>query len=186
MPIIVVWQDWHSAGKYLNGDLQLQTAYLGLGSNSEDAGEKLTLAQERIEALPDCIIEKVSARYVTEPQGFADQPWFSNMVMALSVGPSWTAWSLLQQLLRIELELGRVRNPANRFGPRTIDIDLLLFGKESSGNPDCTLPHPRMQLRAFVLVPLMDIAPDLRIKGTSVRTMLSGIRYRLEGNVIYQ
>lgn len=164
----------------------MQNAYLGLGSNSEDANVRLTLAQERIAALPDIAIGKVSALYRTEPQGFADQPWFSNMVVSLSVGPSWNAVDLLHQLLHIESGLGRVREPGNRFGPRTIDIDLLLFGGETSDNPECTIPHPRMRERAFVLVPLVEIAPDLLIGGVSARTLLAGIRYRLEGNAIYQ
>lgn len=164
----------------------MRKTYLGLGSNSEDADVRLTLAQERIAALPDTILETVSSRYVTEPQGFADQPWFSNMVLHLSVGRSWNAVGLLRQLMRIELELGRVRDPGNRFGPRSIDIDLLLFGEETSDNPECILPHPRMRERAFVLVPLVEIAPDLRIEGASVSTLLARIRYRLEGNAIYQ
>lgn len=161
-------------------------AYLGLGSNSGDADGRLTLAQERVAALPDSILENVSSRYVTEPQGFADQPWFLNMALALSVGPSWSPFALLRRLLDIELELGRVREPGNRFGPRAIDIDLLLFGNEKSDDPYCTLPHPRMRERAFVLVPLVEIAPNLHIEGVAVKKLLGDIRYRLEGNAIYQ
>ncbi len=164
----------------------MHTVYLGLGSNSDDAESRLALAQERIAALPDIAIVKASSRYVTEPQGYADQPWFSNMVLALSVGPLWNAPTLLQRLLQIEQELGRVRDPGNRFGPRTIDIDMLLFGGETSDDPFCLLPHPRMCERAFVLVPLAEIAADVQVAGVPVSTLLAKIQYRLEGKAIYQ
>lgn len=186
MPIIRAWQDWFAAVSRANGGLLVHKVYLGLGSNSEDAESRLILAQARIAALPDIAIANMSSRYLTEPQGYANQPWFSNMVLSLSVGSSWDAPTLLQQLLQIELELGRVRDPDNRFGPRTIDIDMLLFGEETSSDPFCLLPHPRMHERAFVLVPLAEIAPDVQIGGVPVSTLLAKIQYRLEGKAIYQ
>lgn len=160
--------------------------YLGLGSNSEDATVKLALAQERIANLPDIVPGRVSSLYHTEPQGYADQPWFCNMVMAVTAEQSWEPASLLEHLLAIETELGRVRDANNRFGPRSIDIDLLLFGTLTSNDPLCLLPHPRMSQRAFVLVPLMEIASSICINGVAIGTLLKNITYRLENGLIYQ
>ena len=94
---------------------------------------------------------------------------------------------LLEALLATEQALGRVRQGAVRFGPRTVDLDLLLFGNEVMNSERLTLPHPRMLERAFVLVPLAEIAPDLMLpQGMSVAEALGLLRYRRQGNVICQ
>ena len=91
-------------------------------------------------------------------------------------------------MLEKELELGRVRDAGDRFGPRVIDMDLLLFGQEvHDADPHLILPHPRMHERAFVLVPLAEIAPRLIVPGLdSVENLLKKLDYRLEGSDIFQ
>lgn len=126
--------------------------------------------------------------YVTEPQGFKEQPWFHNQVLELECGPTWTPEAMLEGLLKVEQELGRQRNDRQqRFGPRIIDLDLLLFGDCVRETPRLTLPHPRMRGRAFVLVPLQDIAPDLVFPdGQSLGAALSALSFALDGNRISQ
>lgn len=105
--------------------------------------------------------------------------------MALELGPGWTAKGLLAALGAIETDLGRVRDPARRFGPRTLDLDILVYGRERLDEPELTVPHPRLRQRAFVLAPLADIAPDLEIpdgQGGSVALALSKIPFKISGN----
>lgn len=161
-------------------------AYVGLGSNSVDAQTKIEDAKTRLQVLPDVSIVRQSALYLTEPQGFAEQPWFTNQVIECELGRQWNAPSFLAECLAIETALGRVRDPGNHFGPRTIDIDLLLFDTETSDNPFCIVPHPRMCQRAFVLVPLMEIAPHLQIGGEKIDMVLARIEHSVVGRKIYQ
>ena len=95
---------------------------------------------------------------------------------------------LMKRFLGIETLLGRVRSPdpALRFGPRAIDIDMLLFDDVVSDDPVCVLPHPRLSRRAFWLVPLLDIAPDIRIGGVRAERLLSRLKWRLEDDKIFQ
>lgn len=145
-------------------------AYISLGSNLSDKGRdpahNLTLAVAEL-AAAGLVPMALSQVYRTEPQGYTDQPWFSNQVAALDCPKSMTPEALLDLLLTIERKLGRVRStdPNLRFGPRVIDLDILLFGEEQRQDAALTLPHPRMHERAFVLVPLLEIAPDLRLPG---------------------
>lgn len=106
--------------------------YVGLGSNCTDAEAVLGRARDGIAALPKLRLTAVSPVYSTEPQEFTDQPWFLNQVVELLPAPCWRPRSLLESLLRLETELGRVRSPdpAMRYGPRVIDADLLLYGEE--------------------------------------------------------
>lgn len=137
-------------------------------------------------------IEAASPVYRTEPQGMRDQPWFANQVLqVLYNGPG--ALDLLAALLGIEKDLGRVRagesgaGSPERFGPRILDLDLLLFGHEVRTAEPLILPHPRMRERAFVLVPLADLAPDLAFPdGESLAACLARLDYRVEGDRIYQ
>ncbi|MBO4314320.1 MAG: 2-amino-4-hydroxy-6-hydroxymethyldihydropteridine diphosphokinase [Desulfovibrio sp.] len=162
--------------------------FVGLGSNCDGAEEMLLRAEKEIASLPDVAILARSPFYRTEPQGYADQPWFTNAVIRLAVGGRWDARGLLSSLLAIESRLGRVRSkdPALRFGPRAIDLDLLLFGDRHSQDPGCRLPHPRMTERAFVLIPLRDIAPGLTIGGKTVETHLAALAWRKVGDKIFQ
>lgn len=141
-------------------------AYISLGSNLSAKGFspahnlELAVAELTAAGLAPVALSQV---YRTEPQGYADQPWFSNQVAALDCPESMTPDALLELLLAIERKMGRVRslNPALRFGPRVIDLDILLFGDERRDSEILTLPHPRMHERAFVLVPLLELAPAL-------------------------
>lgn len=163
-------------------------AFVGLGSNSSEAENMLARAREGLAGLPDLRLGAISPVYSTEPQGYADQPWFLNQVVELLPLPLWRPQSLLAAMLRLETALGRVRSPdpALRYGPRAIDADLLLFGEERCSDPACRLPHPRLVQRAFVLVPLLDIAPHIQIEGVAAAHWLSLLDYRLDGSRIFQ
>jgi 2-amino-4-hydroxy-6-hydroxymethyldihydropteridine diphosphokinase len=130
--------------------------YLALGSNlgERDANLKAALAALK----PDVRIDRVSSVYDTAPQLVLDQPRFHNI--ACSGRTQLDPFALLRLAKHIERELGRIAGP--RYGPRLIDIDLLLYDDLIIDTPELVVPHPRMAERAFVLVPLAEIAPDLR------------------------
>ncbi|EFM10857.1 2-amino-4-hydroxy-6-hydroxymethyldihydropteridine pyrophosphokinase [Paenibacillus curdlanolyticus YK9] len=130
--------------------------YVALGSNLGDRGETLERAIERLAAHEDIVVERVSDVYETDPVGYTDQPAFLNMAAAIRtrLGPE----ELLDALQAIEQQLGRVR--LVRWGPRTVDLDLLMYGDISQDTERLTLPHPRMMERAFVLVPLRDVLTE--------------------------
>jgi 2-amino-4-hydroxy-6-hydroxymethyldihydropteridine diphosphokinase len=130
-------------------------AYLGIGGNIGDRLENMRSTVRRIgERYP---IVSVSSIYETEPVGYLDQPAFLNA--AVTVDAPDDPHVFFRNLLEVELALGRKRMFAN--APRTIDIDLLLFGDRVIDDADLTVPHPRMHERAFVMVPLSEIAPDV-------------------------
>jgi len=133
------------------------TAYLSLGSNLGDRLGRLREAIARLRELDGTSVERVSSVYESEPVGVTEQPRFLNL--ALQIKTTLEPLELLRAAKRIERELGR--RPGPRWGPRPIDIDLLLYGDEAVETPELTLPHPEMMKRAFVLVPLGEIAPDL-------------------------
>lgn len=138
------------------------TAYVGLGAN---IGESLPRLREAVNAflvLPDTRLVACSSFYRSAPIGITQQPDFVNAVCALDT--ALPASALLNRLLQIEHEHGRVRGP-DPGGPRTMDLDLLLYGTERSDTDALTLPHPRMHERRFVLLPLNEIAPTLEIPG---------------------
>ncbi len=165
----------------------MQQAFVCLGSNQGDAQRHLERACQEIAALPGVADVVASRVYRTEPQGRKDQPWFLNQVLRLNCTDELNAVTLLDAMLTIEAEMGRVRNATDRFGPRVIDIDLLLFGNERRETPHLTLPHPRMTERAFVLVPLEELAPCLRLPdGRTVRNLLETLDYRLSDSRIFQ
>jgi 2-amino-4-hydroxy-6-hydroxymethyldihydropteridine diphosphokinase len=162
-------------------------AYVCLGSNDMRAADMLARARRCMERLPDMRLGAVSPVYHTEPQEHRQQAWFLNQVVELFPGDRWNAVKLLKTLLDIELRLGRVRDSAaERSGPRVIDTDLLLYGNERSTRAECLLPHPRMTRRAFVLVPLLDIAPDICIDDARATSLLACLNYRIKGNRIFQ
>jgi 2-amino-4-hydroxy-6-hydroxymethyldihydropteridine diphosphokinase len=132
----------------------LPPVFLGLGSNRGDRAGALAKAEERLAAKGFRTTAR-SALYLTEPVGGPPQEWFLNAVLQgeTPLAPE----ELLAAGLEVERDLGRVRG--ERFGPRTIDIDLLLYGTERREGPGLTLPHPRMHERLFVLAPLAEIAP---------------------------
>ena len=129
-------------------------AFLALGSNLGDRERHLRTA---IAAIPDLVA--VSPLYETDPVGDADQGPYLNAVVELDTDRS--ARELLELCQALERDAGRVRDPDRRFGPRTLDADVLLVGDARVDEPDLQVPHPRMWERGFVLVPLADLAPDL-------------------------
>jgi 2-amino-4-hydroxy-6-hydroxymethyldihydropteridine diphosphokinase len=145
----------------------LTDAYLSLGSNIGDREANLRAALDRLQPT------RVSPLYETEPVDYADQAWFLNLVA--EVRTELTPRELLAKTQAIEQDLGRVRTIAK--GPRTIDIDILLFGDTVLRESELEIPHPRMAERRFVLRPLADIAPELQhsITHRTVREMLDAL-----------
>jgi 2-amino-4-hydroxy-6-hydroxymethyldihydropteridine diphosphokinase len=131
-------------------------AYLSLGSNVGDRGAQLHDAVARLSAAGR--VTAVSSFYETEPVEFTEQPWFLNCAVALQTNQ--TPPQLMAQILEIEQEMGRKRLQSK--GPRTIDIDILLFDNEIVNSPEVTIPHPAMHERRFVLEPLAEIAPEAK------------------------
>jgi len=139
----------------------MHTAIIGMGGNlPSPAGPPeatLTAAALRLDSLGE--VTHRSSLYKTEPVGFADQPRFVNAVVALDTGLEPRA--LLNSLLAIELEFGRDRRAGVRNGPRTLDLDLLLFGGVKLNEPGLEIPHPRIASRTFVLIPLAEISAQI-------------------------
>jgi 2-amino-4-hydroxy-6-hydroxymethyldihydropteridine diphosphokinase len=136
-------------------------AYVGLGANLGPREETLRRAVELIDRTPGVDVLAVSELRETEPVGAVDQPPFLNGAVALET--SLSARELLDLLLDVERELGRVRN--ERWGPRLVDLDLLLYGAETIAEPGLRVPHPRLHERRFALEPLAELDPDLVIPG---------------------
>ena len=128
-------------------------AYIALGSNMGNREDLLTQAMRLMDQNPDIAISKGSCIYETAPVGYLEQPAFLNM--AAAVRTTLSPLSLLHTLLELEQRLGRVRH--QRWGPRTIDLDLLLYNDVILDQEELTLPHPRMMERSFVLVPLREV-----------------------------
>jgi 2-amino-4-hydroxy-6-hydroxymethyldihydropteridine diphosphokinase len=130
-------------------------AYVGLGSNLGDRMANLERAASLLDAVDGVRVVRTSAVYETAPVGGPEQPAFLNAVAEVDVDGS--ARFLLEACLGVEAAMGRVRT--ERWGPRVIDLDVLLFGDERIAEPDLVVPHPRMSERAFVLLPLADLLP---------------------------
>lgn len=144
-------------------------------------------AVARLEKYEGIDPEVWSDTYQTEPQGLKDQPWFTNQVVRFAVDPElWAPHGFLSTLQAVEGQMDRVRGVKN--GPRTIDLDLILFGDEVlEGGAYLTIPHPRAKERAFVLHPLAEIEPELVFPdGTTVADALKKVDYRIEDKKIYQ
>jgi 2-amino-4-hydroxy-6-hydroxymethyldihydropteridine diphosphokinase len=145
------------------------TAYIGLGSNQGGPRAQIDRAFAELAGLPATRLAARSPLYRSAPLDAAGQPDFVNAVAAVETGLS--AAQLLEALQAIESRHGRER--AHRNAPRTLDLDLLLFGESAFASPTLTLPHPRMHERAFVLRPLLDLDPRAEIPGRgSARTLL--------------
>lgn len=136
-------------------------AYIALGTNIEPRETHFIKALERLTDSKEVEIKNISSIYETEPVGYTDQADFLNMLVEIET--SLEPIQLLDHCQEIENHLGRER--LIRFGPRTIDLDILLYGNESMDIERLTIPHPRMHERAFVLVPLVDLDKDLHIPG---------------------
>jgi 2-amino-4-hydroxy-6-hydroxymethyldihydropteridine diphosphokinase len=144
-------------------------AYIGLGSNLGEREGTLRAALQRLAELGEI---RVSSFRQTDPVGVTDQPRFLNAAAELST--DLPARDLLHALLAIERDLGRDRAREQRWGPRTLDLDLLLYGSDVIDEPGLTVPHPRLAERRFVLEPLHELAPGLVLPdGTRVGDLLS-------------
>lgn len=139
----------------------MSLAYIALGANLGDPAATVNAAFAALDQLPQSRLLAKSALYRTAPVGIAEQPEFVNA--AALIETTLAPEALLDALLAIEQAFGRVR--AERNGPRTLDLDILLYDDLTLATPRLTLPHPRLHLRAFVLQPLADLAPDLAIPG---------------------
>ncbi|MBN8482372.1 MAG: 2-amino-4-hydroxy-6-hydroxymethyldihydropteridine diphosphokinase [Xanthomonadales bacterium] len=137
-------------------------AHVGLGSNLDGPAMQVERAIVELAAMPSTRLVRRSRLFRTPPWGLSQQPEFVNAVAEVETGLA--PIELLGELLAIERRGGRVRDGV-RWGPRSIDLDLLLYGARSGREPGLELPHPRMHERAFVLVPLSDLDPDLQIPG---------------------
>lgn len=140
--------------------MNMERIYIGLGSNLAEPQEQLHAALAALKTLPRTHLAAVSSFYDSEPLGPADQPSYVNAVAALD--SDLEPLELLDALQEIERNQGRVRK-AERWGPRTLDLDILLFGDRQLAEPRLTVPHYHMQARPFVLYPLAEIAPDLHL-----------------------
>ena len=139
------------------GEQMEHTAYLSLGSNIGDRRENLRAAIAVLDAHPEIRVTSISPLYETKPVGYTDQPDFYNL--CLEVKTTLSPKKLHKFTSSTELELGRQRDL--KWGPRTIDIDILLMDQQVMDTAELTLPHPRMAERAFVMLPLADIAGDI-------------------------
>ncbi|MBK8889085.1 MAG: 2-amino-4-hydroxy-6-hydroxymethyldihydropteridine diphosphokinase [Dechloromonas sp.] len=139
----------------------MNTAYVALGANIGEPAATVLAAFTALAVLPESRVLRTSSLYRTAPVGLRNQPDFINAAAALET--TLGAEALLDALLDLEVRFGRHRRDRN--GPRTLDLDLLLYNDSKIDQPRLTLPHPRLHLRAFVLRPLAEIAPDLTIPG---------------------
>ena len=147
-------------------------AYVGLGSNLGDREGTLRAAVGRMRSLPETEVVRRSTLRDTDPVGNVDQPRFLNGAVELETGLS--ARALLGQLLELERAFGRDRHSVPALGPRTLDLDLLLYGDRQIDEPGLEVPHPRLHERRFALEPLADLNPALGVPGKgSVETLLA-------------
>ena len=150
----------------------MAVVYLGLGSNIGDRVHHLVRACATLQQHAAITVQAVSSLYKTDPVGVTEQEWFLNAVVCLDTTLSPTA--LLDVTQNTEQRLGRV--PTFRWGPRCIDIDILLYDDIEVRTPALTIPHASLRERAFVLVPLHEVAPDLSLpSGESVRDLLAAL-----------
>jgi 2-amino-4-hydroxy-6-hydroxymethyldihydropteridine diphosphokinase len=153
----------------------MATAFVGIGSNLGEPERQIAAALEQLAAEDGIELVAVSSLRDTEPVDYLDQPRFLNC--AAQVETELAPRELLERLLAIEARLGRVRGEGPRFGPRTIDLDLLLYGDETIDEPGLTVPHPRLAERRFALEPLAELAPGLDVPGLGrVQALLAGLQ----------
>lgn len=160
----------------MSADAVTQVAFVGLGSNIGDGLAILRAALSALDELPSTRVLRASGLYRTAAWGVTGQPDFINSVAMLETQRA--PRELLADMLEIERRAGRNRlaDGSDRWGPRTLDLDLLLYGEQVVDEPGLHVPHPHLHERAFVLVPLAEIAPDARIPGRgTVREAMNGM-----------
>ena len=152
----------------------MTTAYVGIGSNLGNPRKTIGAALDLLRAEAEIELLAVSSLRKTDPVGYESQPKFLNGAAALET--ELPPRKLLERLLAIEQQLGRIRRDTPRYGPRTIDLDLLLYGQETLAEPGLTVPHPRLHERRFALEPLVELDPALEIPGRGpIRALLAGL-----------
>ncbi len=149
----------------------MSKAYLGLGSNIGDTKENIDSAIDILRKHDKVRVTKVSSYYETEPIGYEDQDWFLNVV--IEIDTTLKPYELLELCNLIEEKLKRKR--IIRWGPRTIDVDILLYEGFESEDEKLTLPHPRMTERAFVMIPLNEIASEIKINDRNISEILKNL-----------
>jgi len=149
----------------------MNVAFLGIGSNLGDRRAHLADALRQLGADPTVRIAQGSSVYETKPVGKTDQPDFLNMVVKINT--TLPPFALLTTCLAIEARLGRERR--ERWGPRTIDLDVLIYGGKKLNDERLVLPHPRMHERSFVMVPLAEIAPHAVVRGRTAREIAADL-----------
>jgi 2-amino-4-hydroxy-6-hydroxymethyldihydropteridine diphosphokinase len=159
--------------------LVIKTVYIGLGSNIGNKVGQVQLARKMIHKIRDLEVTRTSSLYLTSPWGNTEQEDFVNQV--IEVRTKLSALDLLYRLQEIEIKMGRQRN--ERWGPRSIDLDILLYGDEIINLPNLRVPHPHIRERLFVLIPLQEINPGLVFPedGVKLKEVLSNALDR-EGN----
>lgn len=149
----------------------MKIAYLGIGGNIGDTKTNIEETIELLENSDDIKVTKTSSFYETEPVGYTDQAWFLNVVVEIET--SLEPLKLLDYCQKIENELKRERTI--RWGPRTIDVDILLYEDFSSDSQILTVPHPRMTERAFAMIPLYEINSSLTINGIDIKHIVENL-----------
>jgi 2-amino-4-hydroxy-6-hydroxymethyldihydropteridine diphosphokinase len=154
-------------------DTGLTLAAVGLGANLGDRERAIAAALARLDDGADVRVVARSSLYETAPWGDLDQPAFLNACALVETRLS--PRGLLERCLGVEAALGREREKARRWGPRAIDLDVLFYGDATVDEPGLTLPHPRMTERAFVMIPLAEIAPDHRVGGRRIADIAAAL-----------
>jgi 2-amino-4-hydroxy-6-hydroxymethyldihydropteridine diphosphokinase len=158
----------------MTDNLVVTRSFVGIGANLGDPRAQIQRALELLAAEDGVEVIAVSSLRETDPVGYEDQPRFLNGAAELET--TLSASELLECLLAIERSLGRVRGEGPRFGPRTLDLDLLLYGDDVVAEPGLVVPHPRLHERRFALEPLAELDPALEIPGRgTVQTLLAGL-----------
>ncbi|BBE31723.1 2-amino-4-hydroxy-6-hydroxymethyldihydropteridine diphosphokinase [Tepiditoga spiralis] len=143
-------------------------SYLSLGSNMGNTKKNIDSALQKLQQDSKINITKKSSYYKTEPVGYKNQEWFLNIVIEIET--TYTPYELLKKCNEIEKDLKRKR--IIRWGPRTIDIDILLYENFTSNDKKLTVPHPRMTERGFVMIPLFEIVPEIKINNKPIKTYM--------------
>ncbi|MBR6026753.1 MAG: 2-amino-4-hydroxy-6-hydroxymethyldihydropteridine diphosphokinase [Neisseriaceae bacterium] len=156
----------------------MKQAVIALGSNLDNPKQQIYDAIDKLKSLPESNIIKTSSLYCSKPVGYLDQPDFINAIILLET--NLDKYDLLSQLQHIENISGRVRLFTN--SPRTLDLDIIDYNNENNDDPKLILPHPRASERSFVILPLLEIAPDYIINGINI----SEIAKKIDNSGIYK